>query len=132
MVVRSEATRYVWKPDRPKMDQTEKKQITSSTAVEDGVKEHKQKRLLGRPGESAPGFGSHTQLKLKDICQDSAAGQTPGLGPPGPLEEEEKKSDTEAGARGGGGGRSHLLSAKCVATQPKMNAVRKDSDTMKA
>lgn len=27
--------------------------------------------------------------------------------------------------------RSDLLSAKCVATQPKMNAVRKDSDTMK-
>lgn len=40
-----EATRYVWKPDRPKMDQTEKKQITSSTAVEDGVKERNQKTL---------------------------------------------------------------------------------------
>lgn len=37
-----EATRYVWKPDRPRMDQTEKKQITSSTAVEEGVKEHQQ------------------------------------------------------------------------------------------
>lgn len=25
----------------------------------------------------------------------------------------------------------HLLSARCVVTQPKMNAVRKESDTMK-
>lgn len=33
LVVRLEATRYVWKPERPKIDQTEKKQITSSTAV---------------------------------------------------------------------------------------------------
>lgn len=40
------------------MDQTEKKQITSSTAVEDGVKEHNQETLPGRPGRSAPCSGS--------------------------------------------------------------------------
>lgn len=39
------------------MDQTEKKQITSSTAVEGGVKEHNQ-TLPGRPGLSAPCRGS--------------------------------------------------------------------------
>lgn len=39
-VVRLEATRYVWKPERPKMDQTEKKHITSSTAVKGWVKEN--------------------------------------------------------------------------------------------
>lgn len=33
LVVRLEATRYVWKPERPKMDQMEKKQMTSSTTV---------------------------------------------------------------------------------------------------
>lgn len=27
-------TRYVWKPERPKIDQTEKKQTTNSIAVE--------------------------------------------------------------------------------------------------
>lgn len=40
-VVRLVATRYVWKPDRPKMHQTEKKQITSSTAVHGRVKKTK-------------------------------------------------------------------------------------------
>lgn len=93
-MVRLDATRYVWKPDRPKMDQTEKKQITSSTAVEDAVKERKQE-LLQRPTGPA-GF---VRTVLKDICQDSPAGRTPGLGPPGPLKEEKKKSDTEPGAQ---------------------------------
>ncbi|KAG9355530.1 hypothetical protein JZ751_000368 [Albula glossodonta] len=35
-VVRFEATRYVWKPERPKIDQTEKKHTTNSTAVQEG------------------------------------------------------------------------------------------------
>lgn len=42
LVVRLEATRYVWKPERPKMDQTEKKHITSSTAVKVWVKENQE------------------------------------------------------------------------------------------
>lgn len=49
LVVRLEATRYVWKPDRPKMDQIEKKQITSSTAVENRVKEHIEKAFMSEP-----------------------------------------------------------------------------------
>lgn len=87
------------------MDQTEKKQTTSSTAVEDGVKERN-----GRGYSVCPaGFW----FPLKDICQDSPAGPTPGLGPPGPLKEEKKESDTEPGARdvpvlpGGGGARTY-------------------------
>lgn len=35
-----EATRYVWKPERPKIDQTEKKHIANSTAVNEWVKEN--------------------------------------------------------------------------------------------
>ena len=35
-VVRLEATRYVWKPERPITDQMEKKQMTSSTTVRVG------------------------------------------------------------------------------------------------
>lgn len=53
LVVTLEATRYVWKPDRPRMDQTDKKQIASSTAV-GGVKEHKRETL--RPPAGLIGF----------------------------------------------------------------------------
>lgn len=45
LVVRFEATRYVWKPERPKIDQTEKKHMTSSTAVTVGSRGIKQKTL---------------------------------------------------------------------------------------
>lgn len=39
-VVRLEAIKYVWKPESPRMDQMEKKQITSSTTV------HKESRFV--------------------------------------------------------------------------------------
>lgn len=38
LVVRLEATKYVWKPERPRMDQMEKKQTTSSTTLRKGLR----------------------------------------------------------------------------------------------
>lgn len=45
LVVRLEATRYVWNPERPRMDQIEKKQMTNSSTLA-GVFFRAERKLL--------------------------------------------------------------------------------------
>lgn len=61
LVVRLEATRYVWNPERPRMDQIEKKQMTNSSTV-DPVKDMCRRGWSPWPLCSA--FVTHPSLEL--------------------------------------------------------------------